>query len=219
MTTTAQRAARLLLEAEAVRFRPHVPFVLGAGRESPAYVDGRRLIGMPRARRRLMDLATGLLADRVGMEAFDAVAGAETAGIPYAAWLADRLMLPMLYVRKAPKGFGRNARIEGRLHEGSRVLLVDDVATDATSKLAFADALREAGAVVEHALVAFAFDLYPESRRALDDAGVTLHALATWRDLLIEARSQERLPRDMVDAIQLYVDDPSGWPTARVDSR
>src|SRR3546814_19986445 len=82
-----------------------------------------------------MDMAVGLLARDAGYEAFDAVAGGETAGIPFAAWIAERLSLPMVYVRKKPKGFGRNAQIEGAFPEGARVLLVEDLATDGGSKL------------------------------------------------------------------------------------
>ena len=81
----------------------------------------------------------------VGFEKFDAVAGGETAGIPFAAWMADRMMLPMQYVRKKPKGFGRNAQIEGNIEDGERVLLVEDMTTDGRSKVNFCKALRERG--------------------------------------------------------------------------
>src|SRR3546814_16892712 len=81
-----------------------------------------------------------------GYESIDCIAGGETAGIPFAAWIAERLGLPMLYVRKKPKGFGRDAQIEGAFREGSRVLLVEDLATDGGSKLNFVDAIRRAGA-------------------------------------------------------------------------
>ena len=79
------------------------------------------------------------------VDAFDSVAGGETAGIPFAAWFAERMGLPMQYVRKKPKGFGRDAQIEGQLKEGDRVLLVEDLATDGGSKIVFVDALRKPG--------------------------------------------------------------------------
>jgi len=81
-----------------------------------------------------------------GFEAFDNIAGGETAGISYAALVAERMALPMTYVRKKPKGHGRGARIEGDMHEGQRVLLVEDLTTDGGSKLNFVDAIRETGA-------------------------------------------------------------------------
>src|SRR5690606_31789448 len=140
---------------------PDPPYKFTSGWASPVYIDCRKLISYPRLRQRLMAMAAHQVQEACGYEAFDAVAGGETAGIPFAAWLADRLQLPMLYVRKQPKGFGRNARIEGHLVEGQRVLLVEDLATDGGSKLAFADALREAGGVVDHAFVVFFYGVFP----------------------------------------------------------
>ena len=144
-TTPARLTARILIETRSVLFRPNEPFVLTSGRASPVYIDCRRLIAFPRARRRLMEMAAARIEETVGFETLDVVAGGETAGIPYAAWLADRLMLPMCYIRKKPKGFGRNARIEGDLSPGQRALLVEDLATDGGSKLSFIEGLREAG--------------------------------------------------------------------------
>ena len=112
------------------------------------------------------------------------VAGGETAGIPYAAWIADRLGLPMQYVRKKPKGFGRNAQIEGDVREGARTLLVEDLTTDGRSKINFCQALRDAGAMVDHVFVNFYYDIFPESKKKLSDLDVQLHYLATWWDVL-----------------------------------
>ncbi len=118
------------------------------------------------------------------------MAGGETAGIPFAAWIANRLMLPMQYVRKKPKGFGRNAQIEGEILEGQRVLLVEDLTTDGRSKMTFCNALRQAGAKVDHVFVMFNYDVFPESQRVLKELDVRLHALATWRDVLAVAKDR-----------------------------
>src|SRR3954466_12685105 len=120
-TDAAEITARILLETESVLFRPEEPFTFTSGLRSPVYIDCRRLISFPRARKKLMDLAAGLIERHSGFESLDAIAGGETAGIPFAAWIADRLSLPMLYVRKQPKGFGRKAQIEGELKEEGRV--------------------------------------------------------------------------------------------------
>jgi orotate phosphoribosyltransferase len=212
--TFARTTARMLLEVEAVNFRPDPPYKFTSGWASPVYIDCRKLIAFPRLRRKLMAMAADQVQKAAGYEAFDAVAGGETAGIPFAAWLADRLMLPMLYVRKQPKGFGRNARIEGHLIEGQRVLLVEDLATDGGSKLAFADALREAGAVVEHSFVVFFYGVFPNSLETLADAGLTLHRLATWHDVLAEARAQAAFPPSVLDEVQAFLGDPVAWSAA-----
>src|SRR5579885_61783 len=143
--TIAELTARMLLEVEAVRFSTDKPFIFTSGWASPVYTDCRRLISFPRVRQALMEFGAATVLRDAGFERFDAVAGGETAGIPFAAWMADRLMLPMLYVRKQPKGFGRNAQIEGDLREGARVLLVEDMTTDGRSKVNFCKAIRQAG--------------------------------------------------------------------------
>src|SRR5215469_1982179 len=108
----ADLTAKMLLEVEAVRFMTDKPFIFTSGWASPVYTDCRRLISFPRVRRTLMQFGAAAVMRAAGFEAFDAVAGGETAGIPFAAWMADRMALPMLYIRKQPKGFGRNAQIE-----------------------------------------------------------------------------------------------------------
>jgi len=121
------------------------------------------------------------------------IAGGETAGIPFAAWLADRLDLPMVYVRKKPKGFGRGAQIEGEWRSGARMLLVEDLATDGGSKVTFIEAIRKAEAVVSHTLVVFHYGIFKASTETLAKLGVTLHGLATWHDVVAEAEASGML--------------------------
>src|ERR1700743_2858947 len=182
-TVVAELTAKMLIEVEAVRFMTDKPFIFTSGWASPVYTECRRLILFPHVRRQLIEFGAETLARDVGFEQFDAVAGGETAGIPFAAWMAERLMLPMQYVRKKAKGFGRNAQIEGHLDPGARVLLVEDLASDGRSKVNFCEALRSAGAVVEHVFVFFFYDIFPEGKTILGDLGVTLHSLATWWDV------------------------------------
>lgn len=210
----AVRAARILLETGAVGTMTDKPFIFTSGWASPVYTDCRRLISFPRARRALMEMAVEKLEAEAGVEIFDAVAGGETAGIPYAAWLSERLMLPMLYVRKAPKGFGRNAQIEGRFADGARVLLVEDLATDGASKARFVEALRKAGAVVDHAFVVFFYGVFPQAEAALDDIGIRLHALATWHDVLPEAKAKGSFDPGIMREVEGFLADPAGWSAA-----
>ena len=215
ITDAARTTARILMEIEAVLFRPDEPFTFTSGRVSPVYVDCRRIISFPRARARLMDLAVELITDKVGYESLDAVAGGETAGIPFAAWIAERLGLPMLYVRKKPKGFGRDAQIEGYLPEGSRVILVEDLATDGGSKLNFVNALREAEAQVAHTFVIFHYGIFPQSVSDLAERGVALHALATWWDALQVAEENGYLDDGGLKEVRAFLNDPNGWSAAR----
>lgn len=207
----ARTTARMLLEIEAVHFRADEPYVFTSGLASPVYIDCRKLISYPRIRSTLMDFAVSRLFAEAGFERFDAVAGGETAGIPFAAWIADRLALPMLYVRKKPKGFGRDARIEGAISEGQRVLLVEDLTTDGGSKISFCDALREAGAQVSHTLVVFYYDIFKQAPAQLAEHGLALHYLATWWDVLAEAKTQGHFDSATLSEVERFLNEPLVW--------
>ena len=215
----AESTARILLETQAVLFRPDDPFTFTSGRLSPVYVDCRRLISFPRARRKLMDLGANLIERRVGCESLDAIAGGETAGIPFAAWIADRLSLPMLYVRKQPKGFGRNAQIEGQLQDGARVLLIEDLASEGTSKLNFVRALRQAGGEIDHAFVIFNYGIFPQIETSLNAEGITLLALATWWDVAETAERLGHFAPGQYAAVESFLQDPEAWSRARAARR
>jgi len=210
----ATLTAKMLIEVEAVRVMTDKPFIFTSGWASPVYTDCRRLISFPRVRRTLIDFGAVMLERNVGFEQFDSVAGGETAGIPFAAWMADRLMLPMQYVRKKPKGFGRNAQIEGHLEAGARVLLVEDMTTDGRSKVNFCTALREAGATIEHCFVIFFYDIFPEGRKILGDLGIALHALATWWDVLEAAKKSGKFDKGRLHEAESFMKDPAGWSKA-----
>jgi len=212
--TMAELTAKMLIEVEAVRFMTDKPFIFTSGWASPVYTDCRRLISFPRVRQTLMEFGTATVMREAGFECFDAVAGGETAGIPFAAWMADRLMLPMLYVRKKAKGFGRNAQIEGEVKEGQRVLLVEDMTTDGRSKVNFCNALRQAGARVDHCFVIFFYDIFPEGRKILKELGVELHALATWWDVLAAAKESGKFERALLGDIEAFMKDPPAWSKA-----
>ena len=210
----ARLTARMLLEIEAVHFNADDPFTLASGLPSPTYIDCRKLISFPRIRSTLMDFLTVTVMRNAGFEAFDNIAGGETAGIPFAALVAERMALPMTYVRKKPKGYGRNARIEGAMREGERVLLVEDLTTDGGSKLSFVDAIRETGATCGHTAVIFYYGIFPETEKTLGDHGVTLHHLCTWWDVLAEAREQGSFPAATLDAVEEFLNDPRKWQEA-----
>ena len=203
--------ARILLEIEAAHFRPREPFKLTSGRLSPVYIDCRKIIGFPRARAKVIDLAIERIEEAIGFERLDVVAGGETAGIPFAAWIAQRLSLPMVYIRKQPKGFGRGAQIEGHWKDGDRMLLVEDLATDGGSKIGFIEAIRAAGASVAHALVVFHYGIFPASTERLAALGVTLHGLATWWDVLAEAEASGAFSTADLTAVRRFLEAPEGW--------
>ncbi len=210
-TEIARLTARMLLEIKAVDFNTDTPFILASGLPSPTYVDCRKLISFPRIRSTLMDFLAVTVMRNVGMEAFDNIAGGETAGIPFSALIAERLALPMTYVRKKPKGYGRNARIEGVMKEGERVLLVEDLTTDGGSKLSFVDAIRDTGAQCAHTAVIFYYGIFPETEKTLGDHGVSLHSLCTWWDVLAEAKAQKSFDEKTLKEVENFLNAPREW--------
>lgn len=213
-TSIGPLVARLLLESNAVHVTGGKPFVLRSGWASPVYVDVRKLISSVEARATLIRGALSAIRHRIGLENFDVIVGAETAGVPYAAWLADRLELPLLIVRKKSLGFGRNAQIEGEVIAGKRALLVDDLTTDGQSKLNFCKALRGAGLEVGHILSIFYYDTFAESQRGLADIGVKMHALATWQDIIALAKAENFLSPSDIDKVEDFLSHTPEWSKA-----
>ncbi|KPA22994.1 Orotate phosphoribosyltransferase [Shimia sp. SK013] len=211
----ARLTARMLLEIGAVNFNTDEPYTLASGLPSPSYIDCRKLISFPRIRATLMDFMTVTVMRDAGFEAFDNIAGGETAGIPFAALVAERMALPMTYVRKKPKGYGKNARIEGAMSEGERVLLVEDLTTDGGSKLSFVDAIRETGATCGDTAVIFYYDIFPETEKTLGDHGVALHYLCTWWDVLAEAKTQGVFSAETLAEVETFLKNPRAWQDAR----
>ena len=164
-----------------------------------------------------MDFLTCRVLEDAGMEAFDNIAGGETAGIPFAALVAERMALPMTYVRKKAKGLtGRNARIEGAMHEGQRVLLVEDLTTDGGSKLSFFGCdPRTTGATCAHTAVIFYYGIFPETGAgAWQSTGSACITCAHGGDVLAEARRGNDFDTATLDAVEAFLRNPRDWGQA-----
>lgn len=207
----AELVARMLWEIKAVHFNAAEPYKLSSGMRSPVYIDCRKLLSYPRVRSAVMDFAAATLMRNAGFEQFDCIAGGETAGIPFAALLADRLGLPMIYVRKAPKGHGRNAQIEGHMPEGARVLVIEDLTTAGGSMFKFIDAVRAAGGVVDHGIALFYYGIFAEAEERFTNGNVKLHYIATWRDVLAVARDQKLFDEKTLTEVEAFLDAPLAW--------
>lgn len=215
--TMARMTARMLLDIRAVLFNTAEPFTHASGKQAPTYIDCRKLISYPRIRSTCMDFLACTVMRNAGPEAFDNIAGGETAGIPFAAFVAERMALPMSYVRKKPKGYGRDAQIEGRMTEGERVLLVEDLTTDGGSKLKFVEAIRKTGATCGHTAVIFYYDIFADTIADLRQNGIELHWLCTWADVVAEARRGGDFDEETLSGVERFLSDPEAWRAARGD--
>ena len=209
----AELTAKMFLDIKAVHFNPKEPFTLASGLSSPTYIDCRKLISYPQIRSTVMDFMACKILRNAGFDAFDNIAGGETAGIPFAALIAERLGLPMTYVRKKPKGYGKDAQIEGQLDKGQRVLLVEDLTTDGGSKLKFVEAIRKAEGICNDTAVIFYYDIFPGTLAKLSQDNINLHYLCTWKDILKAARKDNNFDVETLDQVELFLNDPINWAT------
>lgn len=207
----AARVASILVGIGAVRITTGQPFVYTSGWASPVYVDTRLLMSDVGLRTEIMDLAAAAMAPVVASGAINAIVGAESSGIAFAAWIAERLALPLLYLRKRPMGWGQTARLEGRLPEAARLLYVDDVTTDGRSKLAAAKALRQGDAVVDDVLVILDYAIYPRTAGLAEAEAPRIHALTHWPDLLGALRADGALSPEAERTLAAFDADPVRW--------
>ncbi|WP_337267950.1 orotate phosphoribosyltransferase [Oryzifoliimicrobium ureilyticus] len=207
----AELFAKMLWEIKAVHFNAAHPYKLASGMASPVYIDCRKLLSYPKIRSTIMDFAASTLLREAGFERFDCIAGGETAGIPFAALLADRLSLPMIYVRKQPKGHGKNAQIEGELKESARVLVIEDLTTAGGSMFKFIDAIRAAGATVDHGMALFYYDIFEDGALRFADGKVKLHYISTWRYVLSVARSERLFDDETLSSVEAFLNAPLEW--------
>ncbi|SPD68573.1 Orotate phosphoribosyltransferase (plasmid) [Cupriavidus taiwanensis] len=210
MPTLQGSVGRALVEAGCVRFRGDEPFRLPSGWASPVYIDCRRLISYPALRRALVQRGVQLLRERGRLDGIDVVAGAESGGIAYAAWVAELLDVPMVYVRKEARGIGPSAQIVGEIRTGERVLLVDDMMAAGRSKAVFCAALSEAGAVVRDLLVLFDYGTFP-TQAVLSRWEPAVHALATWREVLDALSGCGDVADTDLAGLRAFLADPPGW--------
>lgn len=208
----AKSAAKILLDTKSVIFNSREPFVFTSGRISPVYIDCRRLISFPAERTILMDMGAEILREKVGLDNMDYLAGGETAGIPYAAFLSDRLNKPMLYVRKKPKGFARMSQIEGCMDmETPKVVMIEDLQTDGGSKKVFIDAIRATNAKVEHGFVVFHYGIFQQSIDNMNALGMTLHYLTDWWHVLVVARELKYFDEETLSSVESFLNAPEAW--------
>lgn len=204
-----QKIARILIDIESVRFSFEEPFTLTSGLKSPVYVDCRKIISYVKERSIILDCALNYFIEK--KIKFDLLAGGETAGIPYAAFFAEILKKPMIYIRKKPKGFGKNQQIEGQYTKNQKVILIEDLATDGGSKVIFLEALQNANLEISDIFVIFYYDIFDIKKTSLRSFNVNIHSLCTWKNI-IEVMKQEKLySHNHIKNLEDFLKNPNQW--------
>ena len=208
----AKTTAKFLLEINAIHFNSVSPFTLTSGLKSPVYIDCRKLISYPKARSILINFCSDIVVNKIGLDKVESLVGGETAGIPFASFLASKLELPMHYVRKKPKGFGVNNYIEGNNIKGKKVILVEDLTTDGGSKIKFCNSIRKAGATVEETIVLFYYNIFDDVPDKLKKSGINLNYLACWWDILNYCKEDKSIiDNETITQIEQFLISPKEW--------
>lgn len=189
-------------ELKLIEINLEKPFILASNKSSPIYIDCRKIISHPVERNLVITLAYHIL-HRIGLNNIDVIAGGESAGIPFAAWLARQTNLPMIYIRKKPKGYGKLAQIEGILERGQKVLLFEDLITDGRSKENFYISIKKAGATIEHCLVIFDREQGGEERLAKQ--GIKLHAMTRLTPTLKYGLEANFINQEEFEGVEKYL--------------
>ena len=196
--TLERKLAKELLAIQAVALRPNDYFTWTSGIKSPIYCDNRITMSYPSIRR---EIAAGMVeVIKEKYPAVEVIAGTATAGIPHAAWVSELLDLPMIYVRDSAKKHGKTNQIEGRVLEGQKVVIIEDLISTGLSSLKVANALREAGAEVLGVVAIFSYEL-KKAQAAFEEAGVEYITLTNYPVLLEEAVSIDYIHQDDVEKL------------------
>jgi len=204
----ARGIAASLLEIEAVALRPHQPFTWTSGIKSPIYCDNRLTMSYPDIR----DLIASGFATLIQAKYPDAevIAGTATAGIPHAAWVAQKLGLPMIYVRDKAKGHGKENQIEGALKAGQKVVVIEDLISTGGSSLKAALAVNEAGGKALGVAAIFSYQL-DKAVQAFAEANMPLDTLTNYTVLLEEAAALGKIREEDIALLQSWRQDPSSF--------
>jgi len=201
--------AEKLIDIESVQFSFNKHFTLTSGLKSPVYVDCRKIISFVEERAFIMDAAVDYI--KKNKLEFDLVAGGETAGIPYSAFISEKIKKPMIYIRKQPKGFGKNQQIEGSFKENQISILIEDLATDGGSKVIFVEAMRKAGLAVKDIFVIFYYDIFNFEDSALSKLNVKIHSLCTWKDIISVLEKRNTFNKTDIENLKEFLSRPEDW--------
>lgn len=208
MSIIRQKVAEILLDAGAVTLRLDKPFTWASGILSPIYCDNRLLMSDVNARREIREAFCHLIKEK-GLTC-DLIAGVATGAIPHAAWVAERLGKPFVYVRGSAKEHGKQNQVEGKVVPGVAAAVIEDLVSTGGSSVAAVEALREAGAKVEHCLAIFSYG-FAEAQEKFDAAHCTLTTLTDFPTLLQIAREKRIIRAEQETLLKKFAQNPRHW--------
>ncbi len=208
MNASSETVTKILLNLKAVTLNPSKPFRYASGILSPVYTDCRVLIGYPDERNQIRDLYIEAIKES-GIE-FDIVAGTATAGIPHAAWIAEKLNLPMIYVRGKAKDHGKENLVEGPLEKGQKVIVIEDLVSTGESSINSVNAIRNLGGEVTHVFSIITYGI-GKGDEAFKENHLELVSLTTFEQVVKEAKNMDYITEEETKIVLDWISDPKGW--------
>ncbi len=211
MTSTDELSrplAKLLLDIGAVSLSPNRPYTWASGLKSPVYCDNRLTLAHPSVRETIAEGFERVI--KTQSLPCDVIAGIATAGIPHAAWLADRMQKPMIYVRSTAKSHGRQQQIEGALEKGANVVLIEDLVSTGMSSTSAISPVTDAGGHVTAVLAIFSYGL-SQAREAFVSADTRLFTLTDFPMLIQVAQSSGAISDSDLESLANWHGDPVKW--------
>ncbi|WP_429967185.1 orotate phosphoribosyltransferase [Enterococcus sp. AZ173] len=208
MKEQSNQIAKDLLDIEAIFLRPNEPFTWASGIKSPIYCDNRITMSYPNVRRAI---AKGLAAViKTTYPEAEVIAGTATAGIPHAAWVAELLDLPMVYIRSKAKEHGKGNQIEGRIQPNQKMVVIEDLLSTGGSVLEACEAAKREGAYVLGVAAIFTYEL-PQVQENFDQAGLSYVTLTNYTALIESALETGAIQESDVALLQEWRKDPAAW--------
>lgn len=202
--------AKLLLEIKGITFRFNPPYTYTSGLKSPVYLDNRLVMSYPKVRSKIIKYYIQVIKEQIGMKNVDWISATATAAIPQGAWIADRLQLPMVFVRPTTKSYGKGVKVEGHLDKGKNVLIIEDHISTAASVVGNVESIRELGGKVTYCVATTTYET-KQSKEALEKIGVILFPLTTAKVVIETAEQQGYLTKKEKEIVDLWFQDPPNW--------
>ena len=208
--------AKILINIGAINFSPQSPFKLSSGFLSPSYIDCRKIMAYPSAFKEITDMMIDTIKSEMVAQSPDYIIGGETAGIPFAAAIAEKMGLPLSYVRKKPKDYGKSKLIEGEILKDKNSLLVEDLMTDGKSKINFVDNIRSHEIRCNLGIVVFKYNIFEDADIILKKNNIEVHYLTDWEEVYNEICQMDKFGSDVLTEIRKFLDDPIDWSNNRL---
>ncbi|MBI2134412.1 orotate phosphoribosyltransferase [Candidatus Woesearchaeota archaeon] len=203
-----EETAKNLLKIKAVTLRTNPPYKWVSGILAPVYTDNRLLMSYPKEREEVVDSFVKAIKDN--KIKVDVVAGIATSGIPWAAWVAEKLKIPMVYIRKKSKDHGKENLIEGKLEKGNNVAIIEDLISTGGSSINGVEAVRHAGCKVGYCLAIFTYEL-EKAKKSFEKAKVKLITLTNFSTLVNVAVKQDYLNESDRENVLEWAKNPEKW--------